>query len=198
MGLLKEPKFWGNLVNEFFNLEPVPVDKLKSQQAEKVLGLVCKALTKLLNDPDFKKDIEFAHKNGGSLDSLDQFLRNSAKVEEDIFIKSGVNRKAAKRMIDSLGQLEELDLDAKVFKNLEGNIGLLCKIACNGYTELMDQEDRKKLIKDVVLGFIGVATMGADVAAIAASHGVPPIVNAAKGSITIGAAAIAKALFGRW
>jgi hypothetical protein len=210
MGLLVEDtRFWADVLNDLVIRQPPLGQPLSKIDAQGIQRVACTALTALVNDPDFPKDVVRAvelmndtptlHPNEPSFPA---FYRTFIILEDKILEEAGVNSVAAhdirREIYESVRGAYVCDTD-----RLEDKIRYLQKLACDPETV----DPKKGLLASIVRGLKGVAVLAIDIGSGAVATGmlgVPaPVGVFVFGSVmslssSRGVTLIGQALSGHW
>ncbi|WP_131726286.1 hypothetical protein [Ruegeria denitrificans] len=138
MGVLFDDGYWANVANSMMELRPTRTEVLSLNDATQMLQICCKALTDLIEDPEFSADLSNALSTRVDGDMpLISFLDEFERMERAIAMQSGVNEAAAADLGRSVRavqrQLSDPIAASELLADTEDKIRLSQKMACKAY-----------------------------------------------------------------
>lgn len=208
MGKLTDTEFWAGTLNEMAALAPPLGQAIEQRNAAKIREIACRALSALLDDPEFSQDLANAIAQAQAVPDLSTmepsafaaFLNRFMELENKLLKDAGVDTVASRdleREIRTLGKTsfaENLD-------RLSDKIEFLRRLACS--PDAVD-DPKNPLWQVAWRGVKGVGVIGLDMGSAAgAAIVLTPAGGAAAGvvagiSASYGAALINEAVRGRW
>jgi hypothetical protein len=207
MGILLDNKYWADVVNRLDQLMPKLGETITKDSAMQIRAIACEALTKLIQDPDFQKDLAHAIELGmkatvvddPTVPSFPKFLEEFMLHENKILGDSGVKTTAARDLQNEIYRIAmDRDQPKNRFDRLDAKIAFCAKLACD---PTIPEDPKKPSLFAVALKAVkGVAVIGMDVGtAAAAAVTLGPAGAAATGTVagisaSYGAAMVADAV----
>jgi hypothetical protein len=191
-----------NATNEIYQLENRSVEPSASE-LQRVATTACKALERLLQDPEFKADLDrFDKKRSKDVDvqnqirsGLNAFINSFASPETELLLKAGISQQAASDIMLCAAFFHDSAAKApgpvEFFSQIERLKGDICTAAesmAKAEGQKKSMTERRKLLRKWALGLGGVALAAIDVATEIETAGL------ATASVAFGAAVLQEAL----
>ena len=211
MGILRDNGYWGDVVNRMEQLRPPLGDAMSKESAAQIRSIACEALNKLVNDPEFREDIEHVVALGMSATVVDnpdtpdfpRFLNAFMLLENKILADSNVNTAAARDLQNEIHRVAmNREQPKDRFDRLAEKIAFCAKLACD--RTILEDPKKPPLLAVVWRAAKGVALIGMNMGtAGAAAVTLGPVGAAATGTVagisaSYGASLIHEAIKGRW
>lgn len=208
MSKLTDTEFWALTLNELAALAPPRGHAIEERNAARIREIACRALSTLLDDPEFPQDLANAIAQAEAVPDISgmeqpaftAFLDTFMALENKLLKDAGVDTVASRDLEREIRTLGKTSF-AESLDRLADKIEFLRRLACS--PEIAD-DPKKPLWQVVWRGVKGVGLIGLDVGSAAgAAIVLTPAGGAAAGvvagiSASYGAALIDNAVRGRW
>jgi hypothetical protein len=208
MGVLSNSQYWAQNLNKMAGLVPPLGQAIPPKDAAEIRAIACSALSNLLADPEFRKDLAIATDLARSVDTmsaskasefqpfLNRFMELESKILADAHIDTIASRDLEREIRGSASHPSPVPLD-----RLADMIAFCQSLACNAGAV----DDPKRPLWEVAWrGTKGVGLLGIDIgstigsAVVLGPGGAAAVGSVAAFSCGYGADILWDALKGRW
>ena len=194
MGLLRDSDYWGNVVNELWRIRPRRDEVLDQSKLSDFLGILCRALSDLRNDPELSTDLKNVDEMRKGSDvptsnqaEFDSFLREFSRWETGLLIQSGMNHRQAVELIQSMRDLSSgINEEDVTPERMLALLQFAQEMACRRIEETEDVEVQRRALNSIAAVAGGLLAVSADVAVLASSAADPTLITVVAAKIFAG------------